>query len=106
MEQRCPPSATDHREEWIFACKSEANFSQYCNPEVEKLLDQQSQEPDAETRKALVWRIERILVEDVARPIIFHNHAATCWHVHFKGHVQHVNSIYNNWRFDNVWLDK
>jgi peptide/nickel transport system substrate-binding protein len=89
-----------------FACKSEANFSQYCNLEVERLLDQQSQEPDAEMRKALVWRIERILVEDVARPIIFHNHAATCWHAHFKGHVQHVNSIYNNWRFDTVWLDK
>jgi peptide/nickel transport system substrate-binding protein len=45
-------------------------------------------------------------VEDVARPIIFHNHAATCWHSHFKGHVQHENSIYNNWRFDNVWLEK
>src|SRR5215831_16691643 len=89
-----------------FACKSEANFSQYCNAEVERLLDQQSQEPDAEKRKALVWRIERILVEDVARPIIFHNHGATCWHSHFKGHVQHENSIYNNWRFDNVWFDK
>jgi len=89
-----------------FACKSEANFSQYCNLEVEQLLDQQSQEPDTEKRKSLVWRIERILVEDVARPIIFHNHAATCWHSHFKGHVQHENSIYNNWRFDNVWLDK
>ena len=48
-----------------FACKSEANFSQYCNLEVERLLDQQSQEPDTAKRKALVWRIERILVEDV-----------------------------------------
>ena len=55
-----------------FACKSEANFSQYCNPEVDKLLDQQSQEPDLAKRKAIVWKIERILVEDVARPIIFH----------------------------------
>ena len=89
-----------------FACKSEANFSQYCNREIDKLLDQQSQEPDVEKRKALVWRIERILVEDVARPIIFHGHGATCWHPYFKGHVQHENSIYNNWRFDNVWLDK
>ena len=24
----------------------------------------------------------------------------------FKGHVQHENSIYNNWRFEHVWLDK
>jgi peptide/nickel transport system substrate-binding protein len=89
-----------------FACKSEANFSQYCNPEVDKLLDEQSQEPDPAKRKAMVWNIERILVEDVARPIIFHNIGATCWHPHFKGHVQHENSIYNNWRFEHVWLDK
>jgi hypothetical protein len=25
---------------------------------------------------------------------------------HVKGHVQHENSIYNNWRFDDVWLDQ
>jgi len=89
-----------------FACKSEANFSKYCNPEVDKLLDLQSQEPDLGKRKAIVWAIERILVEDVARPIIFHGKQATCWHPHFKGHVQHENSIYNNWRFEHVWLDK
>ena len=89
-----------------FACKSEANFSKYCNPEIDKLLDQQSQEPDLAKRKAIVWKIERILVEDVARPIIFHGKQATCWHPHFKGHVQHENSIYNNWRFEHVWLDK
>jgi peptide/nickel transport system substrate-binding protein len=89
-----------------FACKSEANFSQYCNPEVDRLLDQQSQETDLAKRKATVWKIERILVEDVARPIIFHGIGATCWHPHFKGHVQHENSIYNNWRFEHVWLDK
>ena len=23
-----------------------------------------------------------------------------------KGFVHHHNSIYNNWRFENVWLDK
>jgi peptide/nickel transport system substrate-binding protein len=89
-----------------FACRSEANFSQYCNPEVDQLLDQQSREPDVAKRKATVWKIERILVEDVARPIIFHGIGATCWHPHFKGHVQHENSIYNNWRFEHVWLDK
>jgi peptide/nickel transport system substrate-binding protein len=89
-----------------FACKSDANFSHYCNSEINKLLDQQSQEPDPEKRKVMVWNIERILVEDVARPIIFHGHAATCWQRYVKGHVQHENSIYNNWRFDNVWLEK
>jgi peptide/nickel transport system substrate-binding protein len=89
-----------------YACGSDRNYTKYCNPEVDKLLAEQSQEADIAKRKQVVWQIERILAEDVARPIIFHGYASTCWHPHVKGHVLHENSIYNNWRFENVWLDK
>ncbi len=89
-----------------FKCNSPANFAKYCNPEVDKLLAQQSQEFDAAKRKEIVWQIERTLVEEVARPIIYHGNNATCWHPHVKGHVQPENSIYNSWRYDQVWLDK
>ncbi len=89
-----------------YACKSERNYTGYCNPEVEKLLEEQSREADIAKRKQIVWAIEKILVEDGARPIIMHNRAATCWHPHVKGHVRHENSIYNNWRFESVWLEK
>jgi len=89
-----------------YACKSERNYTKYCNPEVDKLLEEQSQEGEIAKRKQIVWKIERILAEDAVRPIIFHGRAATCWHSHLKGHVQQENSIYNNWRFDEVWLDK
>lgn len=89
-----------------FACKSNRNYTKYCNPQVEKLLEQQSQEADVAKRKQIVWQIEKVLAADVARPIIFHNRTATCWHPHLKGHVQHQNAIYNNWRFESVWLDK
>jgi len=89
-----------------YACKSERNYTNYCNPQVERLLAEQSQEVDQSKREQLVWQIEKILAEDAARPIILHNVAATCWHPHVKGHVLHQNSIYNNWRFEDVWLDK
>jgi peptide/nickel transport system substrate-binding protein len=89
-----------------YACKSERNYTQYCNPEVEKLLEQQSMEKDVEARKKLVWKIEHILNEDVARPIIYHDKAYQCYHPWVKGFVTHMNSIYSNWRLDNVWLDK
>ncbi|MFN3743169.1 MAG: ABC transporter substrate-binding protein [Hyphomicrobiaceae bacterium] len=89
-----------------YSCKSERNYTKYCNAEVDALIDAQSREIDAAKRKELVWRIEKILIEDAARPIIFHGYAGTCWHPHLKGHVLHRNSIYNNWRFENVWLDK
>jgi peptide/nickel transport system substrate-binding protein len=89
-----------------YACNSDRNYTKYCNPEVDKLLTEQSQQADIAKRKQTVWQIERVLAEDVARPIIVHSSAATCWHPHVKGHVLHENSIYNNWRFESVWLDK
>ena len=39
----------------------ERNYTGYCNPEVDKLFDQQSHEADLEKRKKLVWEIERKL---------------------------------------------
>jgi peptide/nickel transport system substrate-binding protein len=89
-----------------YACKSERNYTQYCDPAVDKMIDEQSQETDKEKRKKLVWAIEKKLNDDLARPIIYHDRAATCWHPHVKGFVGHENSIYNNWRFSDVWLDK
>ncbi|HWV80458.1 MAG TPA: ABC transporter substrate-binding protein [Hyphomicrobiaceae bacterium] len=89
-----------------YACKSERNYTNYCNQEVEKLIDKQSTISDAAERKKVVWEIERLLNDDLARPIIYHDRAATCWWPHVKGFVGHENSIYNNWRFEYVWLDK
>ncbi len=34
------------------------------------------------------------------------NVANTCQYPHLKGLVLQHNSIYNGWRFDEVWLDK
>jgi peptide/nickel transport system substrate-binding protein len=89
-----------------YACKSERNYTGYCNARVDALLAKQSQEADLEKRKRIVWEIERTLAEDTARPIIFHGHEATCWHPHVKGLLKHENTTYNNWRFESVWLDK
>ena len=89
-----------------YSCNSERNYTQYCNKEVDALIDRQSQEIDKEKRKQLVWGIERKLAEDSARPIISYDRTATCWQPTVKGFVLHHNGIYNNWRFENVWLDK
>ena len=35
-------------------CGSERNYTKYCNPEVEKLIDQQSRETDLQNRRKLV----------------------------------------------------
>jgi peptide/nickel transport system substrate-binding protein len=89
-----------------YACGSERNYTSYCNAELQKLFDQQSSERNQQKRKALVWEIDKKLQEDVARPIIYHNRGGTCWQPPVKGITLMVNSIYNGYRFEDVWLDK
>jgi peptide/nickel transport system substrate-binding protein len=89
-----------------YSCNSERNLTKYCNKEVDALIDKQSEELDVEKRKQIVWAIERKLAEDLARPIIQYQRMATCWQPHVKGFVLHRNSIYNDWRYEDVWLDK
>jgi peptide/nickel transport system substrate-binding protein len=89
-----------------YSCNSERNYTQYCNADIEKLFDQQSAERDIAKRKKLVWEIDKKLQEDVARPIIFHSHLGTCWQPYVKGITVMVNSSYNGYRYEDVWLDK
>jgi peptide/nickel transport system substrate-binding protein len=89
-----------------YSCNSERNYTNYCNKDIEKLFDQQSQETDVAKRKKLVWEIDKKLQEDVARPIIFHGRMGSCWQPYVKGVTIMVNSSYNGYRYEDVWLDK
>jgi peptide/nickel transport system substrate-binding protein len=89
-----------------YACGSERNYTNYCNKDLEKLFDQQSMETDKAKRQKLVWEIDKQLQEDVARPVIFHAREGTCWHPYVKGVTVMVNSTYNGYRYEDVWLDK
>jgi peptide/nickel transport system substrate-binding protein len=88
-----------------YVCTAERNYTGYCSPEVDQLVDRQSAESDKEKRKRLVWEIERRLAQDGARPVIFYPRQATCWHPHVKGMTMMVNSIYNGFRYEDLWLD-
>jgi peptide/nickel transport system substrate-binding protein len=89
-----------------YACGSLRNYTNYCNKELEREFEAQSMETNVEKRRAIVWDIERKLAEDVARPIIYHDVAAGCWHPYVKNVTIMVNSVYNGWRWEDVWLDK
>jgi peptide/nickel transport system substrate-binding protein len=89
-----------------YKCGSARNYSAYCNKELDALFDKQSEMSDQEKRKKLVWEIDKKLQEDGARPIIYHNIAATCMQPQVKGLKMMVNSIYNGWRMEDVWLDR
>src|SRR5467141_2762351 len=105
---KAPPCHGAHPDQTfpqLYGCGSEFNRNNYCNPEVEELIARQSSEADQEKRKQLVWQIERKLAEDDARPIIFYSRDGTCSHPRVKGLTLMVNSIFNGWRMEDVWLD-
>jgi peptide/nickel transport system substrate-binding protein len=89
-----------------YACGAPRNYTGYCNHEVDRLIDQQSAEPDPQKRKKIVWDIERRLIDDDARPILFYTRAANCRKRSVRGLTTMVNSIYNGSRFEDVWIDQ
>ena len=89
-----------------YTCGAQRNYTGYCNKEIDALILRQSEEPDQDKRRKLVWEIDRRLQEDIARPIIYHGRGATCWNPRVKNLTLMVNSIYNGWRFEDVWLAK
>jgi len=89
-----------------YACGGVGNYNGYCNPQIDKLIDQQSAEADQGKRKQLVWEIERRLTEDIAKPLVYFNKGATCWQPPVKNLTVMENSIYNGWRMEDIWLDR
>ena len=89
-----------------YACGGVGNYNGYCSPESDKLIEQQSMEADQEKGKRLVWEIERRLTEDDAKPLVYFNRGGICWDPKFKGLTVMVNSIYNGWRMEDIWLDR
>jgi peptide/nickel transport system substrate-binding protein len=88
-----------------YACGSPRNYGDYCNEEVGRLIERQSQEIDQTKRLALVWQIQKKLEEDAARPIMG-------WRTDRFAHYPYVRNLilnqvtYNCCRLQEVWLDK
>src|SRR5213083_3069063 len=88
-----------------FGCKSPRNYSGYCSEELTRLIDQQSQELDAQKRLALVLEIQRKIEQAAVRPVlVWRLDYFTTW-PHVKGLVP-PHSIYGWGRMQDVWRDK
>ena len=89
-----------------YACGGVGNYNGYCNPEIDKLIDRQSIE--AGPGKAPAARLgDRAAAGRGRRP------AADLFQPRrhllgpkVKNLTVMVNSIYNGWRMEDVWLDK
>jgi peptide/nickel transport system substrate-binding protein len=88
-----------------YVCGAMRNYTGYCSPALDKMVDEQSAMSDVAKRKQMVWAIEKKLADDDARPILFYPRAANCYYPKVKGLVTQANSIYNGQRFEDLWLD-
>ena len=88
-----------------FSCGSPRNYGDYCNEEVGRLIDRQSQEIDAQKRLALVWQIQKKLEEDAARPTMGWRTDRFAHHPYVKNLIPN-QVTYNCCRLQEVWLDK
>ncbi len=88
-----------------YVCGSPRNYSQYCNPEVDRMIDAQSQTLDPVKRRRLVADIQRRLELDGARPILDWNNTDYAMWPYVKNLIPHQVQ-YNYARFQDVWVDK
>jgi len=87
-------------------CASARNYTGHCDHDLDAKMEAQSRETDPVRRRQLVWEIDQALQEQLARPIIYHRRGGTCWQPWVKGLTLMVNSQYNGWRMEDVWLDR
>ncbi|MBV9828253.1 MAG: ABC transporter substrate-binding protein [Alphaproteobacteria bacterium] len=88
-----------------YSCSSDRNYTGYCNHDIDNDFVRQSLETDQQRRKAMVWDIQKRLEQEGARITMYYSRGATCWTPHVKGVLLPLNSLYNSWRFEDVWLD-
>jgi peptide/nickel transport system substrate-binding protein len=88
-----------------YRCGSSRNYTDYCSEQMDRMIDQQSQELDRAKRFRMVAEIQRKLEQDVARPMLGWRKEYFAHWPHVKNLVAH-NSLYNYGRMQEVWLDK
>ncbi len=88
-----------------YACGAIRNYTGYCDDEVMRLIDRQSQELDPKKRLALVAEIERRLEQDGIRPTMGWRLDYFIRRPYVHNLVPH-NGIYNWGRLTHAWVDR
>jgi peptide/nickel transport system substrate-binding protein len=99
------PSTTPTNCSTRTTCGAERNYTGYCNPQLDQMIDRQSMEADEDKRRALVWRSKRNWRKTGAANHLLHPALYLLAAVGEGVHVM-VNSLFNGWRMEDVWLDK
>jgi peptide/nickel transport system substrate-binding protein len=87
-----------------FTCDAPSNYGKYCNPEFDKLFDEQSRIFDVEKRAEVTRKMERILLEDIPDDRGYYWKSS----MGYWNRVQNWppllgTTVYNYGKFEQVW---
>ena len=102
---RCRVDDPDQNYFENYVCGSRT-YMDYCNKELDALVTKQSQERDQAKRKLIAWEIDKKITNDAVRPMLYYLRGGTCMRPEVKNMTIMVNSIFNGWRMEDVWLDR
>jgi peptide/nickel transport system substrate-binding protein len=87
-----------------FTCDAPSNYGKYCNPEFDKLFDEQSRTFDEDKRAEITRKMERILLEDIPDDRGYYWKSS----MGYWNRVQNWppllgTTVYNYGKFEQVW---
>lgn len=88
-----------------YTCSAARNYSAYCNPETDRMIDAQSMERDPARRVQLVHAVEQELARDAARPAFGFTSAQYAHWPQVKDYMRNPSNLVS-FRFTNTWLDR
>jgi peptide/nickel transport system substrate-binding protein len=85
-------------------CNSVSNLGKYCNPEFDKLFQEQSQTFDVQKRAEITRQMERLLLQDVPDDRGFYwKSAMGYWNRVKQWPPIHGTTVFNFGKFEQVW---
>jgi peptide/nickel transport system substrate-binding protein len=87
-----------------FTCNAPSNYGRYCNPEFDKLFDEQSRVFDEAKRVEITRRMERILLEDIPDDRGYYWKSSMGYWNRVKNWPPLLGTtVYNYGKFEQVW---
>ena len=91
----------------FYNCEGGENYSNYCNPEFDAIMEQVDAEPDFDKRYELVQQAAQILDADPPTVEFWYNRTLAAWRTCVHGiEGKHGALVHNLDRMDTVWMDE
>ncbi|MPZ24676.1 MAG: hypothetical protein GEU28_14375, partial [Dehalococcoidia bacterium] len=93
----------------IYACyhsKSKQAYMFINDPEMDRLLEAQRQEPDPEKRREALRNAVKRLTEQAYGVATYYPSHFEAWQPHVKSYMPNLSGWFGGSRWDSVWLDK